>query len=105
MPLHCRLIVLCLDRLREPLYEYPALQDENSKELKKLVKVLEDKEKTLWGDEAFPYHPSIYYSCEGGDVVQLINNTAANNKTLLIVMVCREPECLPGLFLEAIILK
>jgi nucleotide-binding universal stress UspA family protein len=68
------------------LYEYPALQDENSKEMKKLVKVLEDKEKALWGDEAFPYHPSIYYSCEGGDAVQLINNTAANNKTLLIVM-------------------
>ncbi|MBP2614925.1 universal stress protein [Chryseobacterium jejuense] len=68
------------------LYEYPALQDENSKEMKKWVKVLEDKEKALWGDETFPYHPSIYYSCEGGDAVQVINNTAAHNKTLLIVM-------------------
>lgn len=68
------------------LYEYPALQDENSKELKKLVKTLEEKEKVLWGDEAFPFHPSINYTCEGGDVIQVINNTAANNKTLLIVM-------------------
>lgn len=68
------------------LYEYPALQDENSKELKKLAKSLENKAKTLWGDEAFPFHPTIHQICEGSDVVQLVNDTAANNKTLLIVM-------------------
>ncbi|MCJ7935915.1 MAG: universal stress protein [Chryseobacterium sp.] len=68
------------------LYEYPELEKENSKKLKKLVKALEDKEKILWGDEAFPFHPSIYYTCEGGDAVQVINNTADHNKTLLIVM-------------------
>ncbi|WP_426479113.1 universal stress protein [Chryseobacterium sp. CBSDS_008] len=68
------------------LYEYPALQEENTKELKKLAKVLEDREKVVWGDEAFPFHPSIYYGCEGGDAVSVINNMAADKKPLLIVM-------------------
>ncbi|BAP32415.1 universal stress protein [Chryseobacterium sp. StRB126] len=68
------------------LYEYPALKDENTKELKKLVKVLEDREKKLWGDEAFPFHPSIHYGCEGGDAIHVINNMAADKKPLLIVM-------------------
>ncbi|PTT39829.1 universal stress protein [Chryseobacterium sp. HMWF028] len=68
------------------LYEYPDLQKENSKELKKLVKILEEKEKALWGDDTFPFHPSINYTCEGGDPINVIKNTAAHNKTLLIVM-------------------
>ncbi|MET3537163.1 universal stress protein [Chryseobacterium limigenitum] len=68
------------------LYDYPALQEENSKELRKLVKTLEEKGNTIWGVNAFPFHPSIYYTCEAGDVVQVINNTAINNKTLLVVM-------------------
>ena len=68
------------------LYEYPALQEENSKELKKLGKALEEKSKALWGDEAFPFHPSFYYVCEGRDVDQVINDTAEENKALLIVM-------------------
>ncbi|WP_228446620.1 universal stress protein [Chryseobacterium sp. 3008163] len=51
------------------VYEYPALQKDNDEELKKLAKTLEDKEKILWGD-----------------VIQLVNDTAAKNKTLLIVM-------------------
>ncbi|WP_066440306.1 universal stress protein [Chryseobacterium sp. CCH4-E10] len=68
------------------LYEYPALQEENNKELKKLGKALEEKSKALWGDEAFPFHPSFYYVCEGRDVDQVINDTAEENKALLIVM-------------------
>lgn len=68
------------------VYEYPALQKDNGEELKKLAKTLEDKEKILWGDEAFPFHSKIYQTCEGGDVIQLVNDTAAKNKTLLIVM-------------------
>ncbi|WP_312900368.1 universal stress protein [Chryseobacterium taichungense] len=68
------------------VYEYPALEEENSKELKILGKSLEDKSKILWGDEAFPFHPPIYYVCEVRDPVQVINETADNNKTLLIVM-------------------
>ncbi|MDR6158452.1 nucleotide-binding universal stress UspA family protein [Chryseobacterium sp. SLBN-27] len=68
------------------LYEYPALQEENSKELRKLGKVLEEKSKALWGDEAFPFHPAFYYVCEGRDVDQVINDTAEENKALLIVM-------------------
>lgn len=68
------------------LYEYPALQEENTKELKKLAKVLENREKVIWGDEAFPFHPSIYYGCEGGDAVHVINNMASDKEPLLIVM-------------------
>lgn len=68
------------------LYEYPALQEENSEGLKKLVKKLEKKEKTLWGDEAFPFHPAISYTCEAGDAINIINNTAEKNQTLMIVM-------------------
>lgn len=67
-------------------YEYPELYEENTKELKKLAKALEDREKVLWGDEAFPFHPSIHYGCEGGDAVYVINNMAADKKPLLIVM-------------------
>jgi len=68
------------------VYEYPALQEENTKELKKLAKALEDRGKVIWGDEAFPYHPSIYYRCEGGNAVSVINNMAADKNPLLIVM-------------------
>lgn len=68
------------------LYEYPALQEENSKELRKLGKVLEEKSKALWGVEAFPFHPAFYYVCEGRDVDQVINDVAEENKALLIVM-------------------
>ncbi|SIQ76236.1 Nucleotide-binding universal stress protein, UspA family [Chryseobacterium sp. RU37D] len=68
------------------VYEYPALQKENSKELKALRKELEFKSKILWGEEAFPFHPSIYYVCEGRDPIRVINDTADSNKTLLIVM-------------------
>lgn len=68
------------------LYEYPVLQEENTKALRKQAKALEEKEKILWGDEAFPYHPSIYYTSDAGEPVQVINNTAAAHRTLLIVM-------------------
>ena len=68
------------------LYDYPALQNENSKELKMLTRTLEDKEKTLWGDEDSSFHPPVFFTCEGGDVIQVIKDIAADNETLLIVM-------------------
>lgn len=68
------------------LYEYPALQEENSRQLKKLGTMLEHQSKLLWGDEAFPFHPGIHYVCEGRDVVQVVNDTAEEHNALLIVM-------------------
>lgn len=68
------------------LYDYPVLQEENTKTLRKQAKALEEKEEILWGDEAFPFHPAIYYTSEAGDPVQVINNTATHHRTLLIVM-------------------
>lgn len=69
-----------------PLYDYTELMEGNTSELKKLAKALEDKSRILWGDDSFPFHPTISYSCEAGDAVYVINNRADNNKTLLIVM-------------------
>lgn len=68
------------------LYEYPVLKKEYEDELKKEVKNIESEEKKIWGEDAFPFHPSIYYACETGDPIRLINDTAARNRTLLVVM-------------------
>jgi len=68
------------------LYEYPALQEENGRELKKLGTKLQHTSKLLWGDKEFPFHPDIHYVCEGRDVVQVVNDTAAEHNVLLIVM-------------------
>ncbi|BAP32428.1 universal stress protein [Chryseobacterium sp. StRB126] len=69
-----------------PLDAYPELMEGNTRELKKLANALEDKGRVLWREDTFSFHPSISYSCKAGDAVYVINNTADNNNTLLIVM-------------------
>lgn len=68
------------------VYQYPALQKDKCEELNKCAKTLQDKAKILWGYEAFPFHPKIYQTCEATEVIQLVNETAAKNTTLFIVM-------------------
>lgn len=68
------------------LYDYPTLQEINSEELKKLAKILNVKERILWGGEDSTFYPAINYTCEEGDVVQVINDTAEKKQTMLIIM-------------------
>lgn len=68
------------------LYEYNELVDENNKVLIKEARDLENEEKKLIGDEAFPFHPSVDYLSESGDTIRIINQVASHRNTILIVM-------------------
>ncbi|MBW8362677.1 MAG: universal stress protein [Kaistella sp.] len=68
------------------LYEQPDLEKENGKALEKLVRDLEEKENVLTDDDSSTFHPSVSYTLEKGDPVEVITAAATKTKALLIVM-------------------
>ncbi|TXF79015.1 universal stress protein [Chryseobacterium sp.] len=68
------------------LYEQPDLVNENTKALEKLIQNLEEKENVLTDGATSTFHPSISYTCEKGNPVEVITAAAAKTEALLIVM-------------------
>ena len=65
------------------LYDYPELLEDCNKRFDKLVTILKQK---MSEDEPKRFQPTISYSCDVGDIAEVINNTAEKNNTVLIVM-------------------
>lgn len=68
------------------LYDYPDLQKDVEKGLKKFAKTLEKKESVLSKDHPEAFHPVITYSCAQEDLETLIRKTADSTKAILTVM-------------------